>query len=152
MLAKVINYYKEEKMKNKELTHDAKLLWMLKYCKRNNVTLELLGECGLGRPCVGIITYDTFPDYWWTNNEYERLDNNGDVWQPKDAYHKHPCVAVLGRGEEAEAQLYEWLVWFDNNNFKIEVTLIPKEELTEGDKFLGQLHYVRMVKINKKEN
>jgi len=136
----------------KKITHDEKLLWMLKYCKRNNVTLELQGECGLGRECVGIITHDTFPDYWWTNDEYERLDNNGDVWVPENAYHKHPCVAVLGRGEEAEAQLYEWLMWFETNNFKIETTEIPEKELTEGDKILGQFHYVRMVKINKENN
>jgi hypothetical protein len=129
---------------------------MLKYCKCNNVTLELQGECGLGRECVGIITYETFPDYeWYTpydpnsegrHDDIKRLDNNGDVWQPEDAYHKHPCVAVLGRGEKAEAQLYEWLMWFNNNNFKVEVSEIPEEELTEGDKFLNNYHFVRMVR------
>jgi hypothetical protein len=29
---------------------------------------------------------------------------------------------------------------------------IPEKELTDGNKFLGQLHYVRMVKINKENN
>jgi hypothetical protein len=29
------------------MTHDEKLLWLLKYCKRNNVTLELLKETRL---------------------------------------------------------------------------------------------------------
>jgi hypothetical protein len=146
----------------KKITHDEKLLWMLKYCKRNNVTLELQGECGIGRECVGIIAHSTFPDYeWYTPYDpnskgwydgIKRLDSNGDVWVPENAYHKHPCVAVLGRGEKAEAQLYEWLMWFDDNNFKVEITEIPKEELTEGDKVFGQFHYVRMVKVNKENN
>jgi len=35
------------KLKDKIMTHDEKLLWMLKYCKRNNVTLELLKETRL---------------------------------------------------------------------------------------------------------
>ena len=82
-------------------------------------------EVGFGRPCVGISVNGSYPDYEWTETDlsFERIDNNGEVWCPEDAYHKHPCIAVLGTGEKAEAQLYEWLKWFDDNDFKVEVSI-----------------------------
>lgn len=81
---------------------------MAVWSAKNNLKLELQGECGFGRECVGVSAYGTFPDYKWYDKEtLERADKNGNVWVPENAYHKHPCVAVLGRGEIAESQLYE---------------------------------------------
>lgn len=88
------------------MEHSKKIAWMHKYAADNNVVLTLEGECGFARECVGILLGESYPDY------------GEEVWCPIDAYHKHPCVAVLGRGEEAEAQLYEWLQWFETNNYK----------------------------------
>lgn len=103
------------------MTHEEKVQWMIQWAHKNKVRLELEGEVGFGRECVGILCGDNFPDYeWYNGDDYsKRADNNGKVWTPEDAYHKHTCVAVLGRGEPAEAQLYEWLKWFDDNGFKI---------------------------------
>ena len=94
--------------------------WLDSWCKKQNLKLILEGECGFGRECVGVSSGDeneTYPDYEWHDEDYNRVDKNGDIWTPDDAYHKHPCVAVLGRGQNAVHQLYEWCVWFEENDF-----------------------------------
>ncbi len=132
------------------MKYDEKIQWMAVWAAKNGLRLELAGECGFGRECVGVLTEHQYPDYEWCNgDDYERADKNGEVWTPKDAYHKHPCVAVLGRGEEAEAQLYDWLRWFDDNGFVAETGDTPKTEW-EGlgiiGVIMGKHRYARMVK------
>jgi hypothetical protein len=109
-----------------------------------------VGECGIGRECVGIVTHGTYPDYHWgacEETEYEDTDPNGYIWKPPHAYHKHPCVAVLGRGEEAEAELYDWLKWFDDNGFTVESGIIENAiELSPLEILFGKHQYARMVK------
>lgn len=129
------------------MKHSEKIEWMIFWCHQNKVILELEGECGIMRECVGIISNDTYPDYEWYDAKYKRIDNNGDVWVPEDAYHKHPCVAVLGRGEEAESQLYDWLKWFSDNGFTVETgTRDSIEGLSRVALALGEHMYIRMVK------
>ena len=50
----------------------------------------------------------------------EAYQPGGDWWQPEDAYHKHDCMAVLGRGDEALAQLYQWVKWADEHGYGVE--------------------------------
>jgi len=87
------------------MNHSKKIEWMHKYAADHNVVLTLEGECGFGRECVGILLNESYPDY------------PEEVWVPDDAYHKHACVAVLGRGEDAENQLYLWLQWFNKHKY-----------------------------------
>lgn len=104
---------------------------------------------GFGRDCVGICDEGHYADYhWYDPNTYEQLDNNGDVWTPDHAYHKHSCVAVLGRGEDAEAELYEWLKWFSDNGFVIERgDAVPQRGVDPRiTMMLGQHRYLRMVR------
>ncbi|MDQ5882240.1 MAG: hypothetical protein QG616_2072 [Pseudomonadota bacterium] len=133
---------------SKELTHKKKLTWMAEWCAKHKLALDLSGEAGFGRECVGVSANDTWPDYeWHDDSTYERLDNNGEVWTPPDAYHKHPCVAVLGRGKKAEGQLYDWLKWFDNNGFAVEQgTQAVDPKLGAIAYLMGKHKYVRMVK------
>lgn len=131
-----------------EISREDKLQYMKDWCFRNKCVLELEGECGFGRECVGILVNDIYPDYrWYDEKTYARLDINGEVWIPEDAYHKHECVAVLGRGESSEDQLYQWLKWFDDNNFKLET---GSQEVNPSLGYiaylLGQDKYARMVK------
>lgn len=132
------------------MTHEEKLSWMALWAAKNGLQLQLKGECGFGRECVGITTEGHYPDYEWYGDEeddYERKDKNGKVWTPENAYHKHPCVAVLGRGEGAESELYEWLKWFDENNFKLETgDLKVDPKLGVIGFMLGKHRYARMVK------
>jgi hypothetical protein len=88
----------------KTLTHEEKIQWMAVWAASNNLQLNLEGECGFGRECVGVSADGSYPDYMWYDSNWDRLDPNGEVWTPPNAYHKHPCVAVLGRGEEAAAE------------------------------------------------
>lgn len=129
------------------LTHEQKVQWMAVWAAKHGLKLELQGECGFGRECVGVSSGRNYPSYEWYDEEYNRADGNGDVWRPEDAYHKHPCVAVLGRGERAEAQLYDWLKWFDDNGFCVECGGQPVDpKLGIIAALLGQDEYCRMVR------
>ena len=122
---------------------------MIQWAHKHKVRLELEGECGFGRECVGILADNgSYPDYQWHDDDFNRIDNNGEVWTPEDAYHKHECVAVLGRGEEAESQLYEWLKWFDDNNFTVKVeTIKSKNSLSPIELILNKGEHAMMIKI-----
>lgn len=134
------------------MKHQEKLQWMILWAHNNKVVLNLEGECGFGRECVGILADNKYPDYEWYTSGWDRSDNNGEVWTPPDAYHKHPCVAVLGRGEDAENQLYNWLKWFDDNGFKVETSI--KNDLEKMDAielFFAGTTNSRMVKQTKEQ-
>ena len=122
-----------------------KIVWMSDWCEKHDCSLSLQGECGFGRKCVGVIKHDVYPEYQYDLNEetYE-YEHGNDVWIPEDAYHKHPCVAVLGRGEKAEDQLFQWLKWFEENNYKIQS--IDQNETDPIKILLGDAYCVRMVK------
>lgn len=132
------------------MTHEEKIAWMQDWAERNNLTLQLESECGFGRECVGVLDpiSESFPDYkWYDEKTRDDLDDNGDVWTPEDAYHKHPCVAVLGCGENAEAQLYDWLKWFEDNNFKHETGDVKRDTPFDRIELMLCKHkYTRMVR------
>lgn len=134
------------------MTHDEKIKWMGDFCAKHNLTLELNGECGFGRDCVGVTINENYPDYMWYDSDFNRIDNNGEVWCPDDAYHKHDCVAVLGRGQCAEEQLYLWLKWFDENNFYIETGKSDLKKIDFFDRLLGKDEYQRFVKGKTKDS
>lgn len=139
----------------KTTEHEEKLKWMALWAARNGLRLELAGECGFGRECVGVVADgNVYPDYVWHDEDtLERLDSNGDVWTPPGAYHKHPCVAVLGRGEAAESQLFDWLQWFDANGFKLEKGAASMDpQLGVIGVLLGKHRYARMVRISKEKS
>lgn len=132
------------------MSRDEKIAWMRGWCARNGLRLDLEAECGFGRECVGVLhdgedtAHSHYPDYEWSGANWERIDENGDVWTPPDAYHKHPCVAVLGRGEEAEGQLYDWLLYFEANDFVVEVVSRERGD-SEIERLLGSVQ-ARMVR------
>ena len=107
------------------MRHREKITWMKQWAKKYGLRLELMGTCGFDRYCVGVMYLGLYPVYEWYDKDYNRIDNNGDVWKPEDAYHKNPEVAVLGLGKGAEADLYEWLKWFDDNGFIVEIKELP---------------------------
>lgn len=121
-----------------------KITWMETWCKEQGLILTLEGECGFGRECVGVLSSGCYPDYAWYDKDYNQIDNNGEVWCPEGAYHKHPCVAVLGRSEASIEQLYEWLKWFSDNNFKYVCEIVVCNDPLEL--MLGRDKAHRMVK------
>lgn len=129
------------------MTHEDKITWMALWASKNRVTLDLAGSVGFGRDCVGVVSHGTYPDYIWYDEDYNRIDPNGEVWCPENAYHKHTCVAVLGHGEKSEAQLYDWLKWFDDNGFTVEVGEVQRSRPFDPiELMLGKHVFVRMVR------
>ena len=142
------------------MTNDEMILWLTKWCAENNCTLSLSGSCGFGRPCVGILCNGHYPDYeddeelqWIYDDEKgEILVEEPTVWRPDLAYHKHPCVAVLGQGEESIAQLYRWVRWFDENEYTVTETF-DKDKAQDAAYLIFGLHQgSRMIKKEEVEN
>lgn len=133
------------------MNHSDKIVWMTRWANRHGMTLSLEGHCGIGRECVGVVHDGNYPDYndWSSDGPSNWATNLPEVWTPEDAYHKHPCVAVLGRGEAAEDQLYQWLKWFDDHNYRLETgtrDLSGKSQFEREIAFLLNQHvYCRLV-------
>ena len=129
------------------MTHAEKIEWMHRWADKHGMQLTLEGECGIGRECVGVTVKGAYPDYADYHGQWDK--GFPRVWTPEDAYHKHACVAVLGRGEAAEEQLYQWLKWFDDRNYKLEVgsvDLSHESGFTRNIRImLGQHLYRRLV-------
>lgn len=47
-----------------------------------------------------------YPDYDYPEGFYNEIF---DKIKPPNAYHKHDCVVVLGRGDEAIRELSDWV-------------------------------------------
>lgn len=85
-----------------------------RFATKYKLVFDDAGECGFGRECVGI----RHGDDWVSHNpislsgDYDQIpDLISDAYAPPgvNAYHKHDCLAVLGRGPEAIAQLATWI-------------------------------------------
>lgn len=84
------------------------------FADRFKLTFEEEGECGFGRECVGLTVGENYVDYNpSTHPDYEYVKEFYDERlygiPPENAYHKHNCLAVLGRGEDAIRELSEWV-------------------------------------------
>lgn len=81
---------------------------------RNKLIFEEEGSVGFGRDCVGLTNGNNYLEYNPTDSvNYDPIegfqdDRFYDICPP-DAYHKHNCIAVLGRGEDAISQLADWI-------------------------------------------
>lgn len=89
-----------------------------------DASLSTKGECGFGRPCVGIMSNEQWvgynPYYSGRNGaDFHKLDEYHDERlcpppEVEDAYHKHQCFAVLAHGDppdygKALRQLRIWI-------------------------------------------
>lgn len=105
---------------------------------RNKAVVDLEAVVGGKYPGVGVVVDGCFPLY------------PPEVWTPPDAYFQIPCVAVMGRGAESVKQLLDWLLWFDENHFRV-VTEIADLNFAINtfrplDLYLGRHKSVRMIK------
>jgi len=84
------------------------------------------GECGFGRECVGIRDDSKWVDFNPLNHSknYEFIQEFYDERfyeiKPENAYHKHDCLAVLGRGEGAIRELCDWVEKLEELNVVVE--------------------------------
>lgn len=84
------------------------------FANRFKLIFEDEGECGFGRECVGLTNGTNYVDYnpmCYSNDDYvkEFYDERLYDIAPEKAYHKHDCLAVLGRDEDSIRQLSDWI-------------------------------------------
>lgn len=116
------------------MTHKERLNWLAQYAMENGLAVQLKGEVGFGHECVGLLDGQSYVDVDYGMNgvpEYDEFFEKTKhlkfpefpkayeiICDPRlkpspglipDAYHKHNCLAILGRGRVAETQLYEWV-------------------------------------------
>lgn len=107
------------------------------------------GECGFGRPCVGVSDGSKWVDWRATTGapDYKPIPGEYDGWVPNDAYHKHDCVAVLVHNDNAELawiQLAAWLNAIILNGWTVlHETRTPADAI---DALMGGMSSVRLVK------
>ena len=87
---------------------------IMEFAEANGVIFDKEGECGFGRECVGLRKDGNWIDFNPHNSETystieEYYDDKLHDIAPENAYHKHNCLAVLGRGDEAIIELSEWV-------------------------------------------
>ena len=84
------------------------------FANKHKLVFEDKGEVGFGRDCVGLLAGRGYIDFNPINmGDYREIEEFSDNRllgiAPPDAYHKHDCIAVLGRGEKAIRQLSDWV-------------------------------------------
>jgi hypothetical protein len=84
------------------------------FASRHGLVFDQEGECGFGRQCVGLRHGDNWVSHNPLNSsDYEPIEAmacpEARDLAPPDAYHKHDCLAVLGRGDDAIEQLASWI-------------------------------------------
>jgi len=95
------------------------------FANKHKLIFKDEGECGFGRECVGLTNGKNYVDYNPTDSvNYDYIDGFYDERfndiTPPDAYHKHNCIAVLGRGDDAIRQLSDWVDKLNEIGVKIE--------------------------------
>ena len=84
------------------------------FANEHKVLFEDNGECGFGRPCVGLLRDSNYiaynPTDSKTNDEIPEFSDYRfyDI-APENAYHKSDCIAVLGTDEDSIRELSEWV-------------------------------------------
>ena len=79
------------------------------FANNHGVVLNLEGEVGLGRPCVGFTHGNNYVDFnpITMGGNYERVEGFEDERiaeaAPIDTYHKHDCLAVLVETDREKA-------------------------------------------------
>jgi len=119
------------------------------FANKHGVVLQLEGECGFGRQCVGFTHGNSYIDYNPINlDTYDVIEGFEDERiaeaAPEDAYHKHMCLAVLvdTDRDKAIAQLAKWADAMD----EIGIEFVTYETGAKGMQALVSGHLGRAVR------
>jgi len=101
------------------------ILNIQEFANKHKLIFEDERECGFGRECVGLTNGSNYVDYNPSNStDYNYIEDFFDERlyniAPPDAYHKHNCLAVIGRGEKAIRQLSNWVDSLNELGVKVE--------------------------------
>jgi hypothetical protein len=131
------------------VTRESQIVYLTEWAARYRCSLQLGGEVGFGRPCVGILRDSTYIDTEDAKNAtaYNHESEPGSWWEPEDSYHKHDCLAVLDHGdpEAALGQLYAWVKWLDEHGWGVEV--VYREPSSNIDLALHGISTPKLVKL-----
>jgi hypothetical protein len=102
-------------------SREAQIVYITEWAARYQCSLQLNGQVGFGRDCVGVLKGGTYIDTQDIKNETacNHEYGPGSWWEPEDSYHKHDCLAVLGHDEGALEQLYRWVKWLDDHGYGV---------------------------------
>lgn len=86
------------------------------FARKHKVIFEERGEVGFGRPCVGFVKGNGYIDYApFDFRTMESISPPDDRLSPPesvpDAYHKHPCLAVLVHDDNYQAAIDQLAAW-----------------------------------------
>ena len=126
------------------VARETQIVYLTEWAARYRCSLQLNGQVGFGRDCTGILKGDTYIDTSDIKGE-TAYTADGEWWEPEDSYHKHDCLAVLGHGEEALTQLYQWVKWLDEHGYGVEE--IYREPSSNIDLALHGLSLPRLVRL-----
>lgn len=114
-------------------TREAQIVYLTEWAARYRCSLQLNGQVGFGRDCTGILKDSTYIDTQDAKNAtaYNHESEPGSWWEPEDSYHKHDCLAVLGHGDEALDQLYQWVKWLDAHGWGVADTYRQPASVTD---------------------
>jgi hypothetical protein len=125
------------------VTRADQIVYITEWAARYRCSLQLNGQVGFGRDCVGVLndgTYIDSGDVKWGGDRFA-----GDWWEPEDAYHKHDCLAVLGHDDDALAQLYAWVKWLDGHGYG--VGIVYREPASDIDLVFHGISTPKLVKL-----
>ena len=125
---------------------DSQINYLKRWAGDNKCYLELEGEVGFGRECVGIIHGSEYPMYtggYLVEGDRWRTEEAYPPSSVTDAYHKADCLCVLGRGADAIRQLYDWVKNLEANG--VVVTVVPRSSDSVADLLFHGTSEARLV-------
>lgn len=127
-----------------------------RFANEHKLIFEDEGEVGFGRPCVGFLArggryLDYNPGRYGSSGNYEPIEElHCQAAEPPDgcaAYHKHNCMAVLGHGDRAVAQLAAWVRSLESQG-RVEVVDFETGATSMQALISGLLGYAVMVRAD----
>jgi hypothetical protein len=122
------------------------IVYITEWAAKNRASLQLNGQVGIGRDCVGVHVGGTYIDTAEAKEQTCYRQDGGPWWEPGDSYHKHDCLAVLGHGDAALAQLYEWVRWLDAHGYGVEEAC--RQPSSNIDLVFHGISLPKLVKLN----
>jgi len=98
-----------------------KINYLERFAEKLGCKLQLKGEIGFGRECIGFTKNGNYLGYDLKGGYGEGMDKKMRLYPPGgvEAYHKGNYLAVLGRGEVAIDELFKWIRKIDIYNLEI---------------------------------
>ena len=136
----------ERPLSTETATRAEQIVYLTEWASRYGATLQINGQVGFGRPCVGVLKGGHYVDTADVKGR-EAYQPGGDWWEPEDSYHKHDCLAVLNHDDDTAAlrQLYEWVKWLDGHGYGIEE--VYRKPSSDSDLAFHGISLPKLVKL-----